>query len=377
MAQTKISPGGKAIIFYHTFLLLTLPFYFYYAPPSLSTFLFTTVLFFASGLGITAGYHRFYSHKSYKMNPIAESVLLFFGSMAAQGSALRWSYDHRLHHAYVDTDKDPYSVKKGFWYAHLLWMMEENKPIDPKVVPDLLKNKRVVFQDKYYGSCVLFSNLAAFLLTFYLLQDALGAFFLCIWCRLLVLHHCTWCINSLAHTWGSKTFSKEHSAVDNYLISLLTFGEGYHNYHHTFANDYRNGIRWYNFDPTKWLIWSLQKCHLAWDLKRIDLASIKKRQIQEDKLLLMQRIKELIYVKKDLLELQVQEAGDRLSKQITQLQNLVRKYQDSKREASKEQLQSLKKQVREMKRSLKQDWKNWLVLSNQIMSLQPLCELRG
>src|SRR5206468_2641426 len=141
---------------------------------------------------------------------------------------------------------------------------------DPKVVPDLMKNRLVMFQDRFIGTWMILSNAIAFLLVGWLLNDFLGAFVISLWTRLFTLHHFTWFINSLAHTWGDKPFSQEQSAVDNYIISLLTFGEGYHNYHHTFANDYRNGIRWYHFDPTKWLIWSLHKLGLAFDLKRMN-----------------------------------------------------------------------------------------------------------
>ncbi|MGK0181871.1 MAG: stearoyl-CoA desaturase (delta-9 desaturase) [Halioglobus sp.] len=275
MIKNKITSGaGIAIICYHAFLLVSLPVYLYYNPPGLSLVLVSIALFFATGIGITAGYHRYYSHKAYKMKSIPEAVLLFFGTMATQGSALRWSYDHRKHHAFVDTDKDPYSIKKGFWYAHMWWLMDESPEIEPKVVSDLLKNKMVAFQHRHYYKLMVFTNILAFLVTGWALGDFLGAFFITLWVRLLTLHHCTWFINSLAHTWGSKSFSKEHSAVDNFLISLLTFGEGYHNYHHTFANDYRNGIRWYNFDPTKWLIWALHKTRLAWDLKKVDFFTV-------------------------------------------------------------------------------------------------------
>ena len=203
--------------------------------------------------------------------------------MSCQGSVLRWAFDHRNHHAFVDTDDDPYSIKKGFWYAHFLWLMVNPKPIEPKTVPDLMRNKMVAFQHRYYPYLMVLSNALVFLFCGWMLNDFWGAFFLVTWMRIFLLHHFTWFINSLAHTWGDKPFCQEQSAVNNFIISLLTFGEGYHNFHHTFANDYRNGIRWYHFDPTKWMIWTLAKLRLASDLKRMDAYTIKKRMVIEEK----------------------------------------------------------------------------------------------
>ncbi|WP_237753540.1 acyl-CoA desaturase [Candidatus Protochlamydia amoebophila] len=120
---------------YQTLLILSLPFYFYFTPPSLGMIGVSIILLYLTGLSITAGYHRFYSHRSYRTNSFVEMLLLFFGSMAGQGSALRWSFDHRLHHAHVDTDCDPYSIKKGFWYAHCLWILEKPKKLKLKLCP--------------------------------------------------------------------------------------------------------------------------------------------------------------------------------------------------------------------------------------------------
>ncbi|MDB6080903.1 MAG: putative fatty-acid desaturase, partial [Chlamydiia bacterium] len=261
---------GIFIITYHILLVIAWFFYFSLCTSSLGVIISSIVLFFLTGLSITGGYHRYYSHSTYKTNYAVEAVLLFFGSMAAQASALRWSFEHRLHHAYVDTDNDPYSVKRGFWYAHILWLFKKPAPIDKKVVPDLFKNPLVMFQHNHYLACMLTSNVIAFVTVGYFFNDWLGAFVLAWWTRLFCLHHSTWFINSLAHYWGAQSFNREQTAVDNYIISFLTFGEGYHNYHHTFANDYRNGIRWYHFDPTKWLIWGLHAVGLAHSLKRVN-----------------------------------------------------------------------------------------------------------
>ena len=155
------------------------------------------------------------------MKPAAEAVLLFFATVAIQGSALRWSFEHRLHHKYVDTDDDPYSIKKGFWYAHVLWLFDKAKPIDTKRVPDLVANPLVSFQHKYFAWLSIGSNIGLWLVTGWIFNDFLGAFVLTWWLRLMISHHLTWFVNSLAHYWGEQTFSKEHTARDNAIVAFL------------------------------------------------------------------------------------------------------------------------------------------------------------
>ncbi len=364
---------GLFLIIYQSCLLLALPFYFYYDSPSWKMILASVILLYLTGLSITAGYHRFYAHRSYRAKPVIETILLFFGAMAGQGSALRWAFDHRLHHAHVDTDDDPYSIKKGFWYAHFLWILEKPRKIDPKVVPDLMKNPLVQFQDRHIGILMILTNLIAFLLVGWLLNDYLGAFFLASWTRLFALHHFTWFINSLAHTWGDKPFCQEQSAVNNYIIALLTFGEGYHNFHHTYANDYRNGIRWYHFDPTKWLIWILNKFGLTSGLKRMDSYTIKKRLVLQRKELLLERLCGLCYIKKDELEKTILELSDRIVNKIAEANQLKEHYRQVRKEGKeRERLKEVKQQINQVKRSLKQDWRCWVQLSRNILGQKSL-----
>jgi len=363
---------GLFLIIYQTCLLVSLPFYFYYSPPGWKMILASLVLLYLTGLSITAGYHRFYAHRSYRTKPFIESILLFFGAMAGQGSALRWAFDHRLHHAHVDTEDDPYSIKKGFWYAHFLWILEKPRTIDPKVVPDLMRNPLTQFQHKYIGLLMLFTNVIVFAVVGWLLNDYVGAFFLACWTRLFALHHFTWFINSLAHTWGDKPFCQEQSAVNNYVIALLTFGEGYHNFHHTYANDYRNGIRWYHFDPTKWLIWTLNKLGLTSDLKRMDDYTIKKRLVLQRKELLMDRLCNLWHVKKDELEKSVLDLSDSIVKKIAEASQLKEHYLRARKEGNKqENLDDVKKRFNAVKKGLNQDWREWMELSRNILRLKP------
>lgn len=358
------------LIAYQGLLFVLLPLYLYYHTPSLGIVLSAIVLFVLSGLGITAGYHRYYAHRTYRTNSVIETLLLFFTSMAAQSSALRWSYEHRIHHAHVDTDLDPYSIKKGFWYAHCLWLMDLPKNIEPKVVSDLLKNKLVMFQHRHTNKLMFATNFLVFLICGWLFNDYFGAFVFTCLLRMFALHHCTWFINSIAHTWGEKPFCQELSAVDNYFISILTFGEGYHNFHHTFANDYRNGIRWYHFDPTKWLIWTLNQLGLAHSLKKTDHVTIEKRVILESKDLLLEQIRKMCHDRTEDFEKVIQELSESMVAKIAQFNQLKEKYLETKRtHLPKDMLIALRKELRTIKKTLRQDWRQWMAIYRSVMEL--------
>lgn len=359
------------ILGYHLFLAIALPIYFIWHTPSAALVWITATLVFLSGMAITAGYHRLYSHTCFKVHPAVEAVLLFFGTLATQGSVIQWAHDHRLHHAHVDTDKDPYSVKKGLFHAHMLWMFFKTETIDPKVISDLNRNKLLRFQHKYYPFCMVAVNLIVFLTVGWALNDYLGAFIFVWWVRMFFLHHTTWCINSLAHYWGTKMYSQEHSAVDNYLISLLTYGEGYHNYHHTFAYDYRNGIRWYHFDPSKWLIWVLHKMGLAYDLKKVNNYRIARQLVLEHKEQLIANIKDSFYSHKENWEAKISEISNKLVTKLTEIQTLLEKRKTIPRK-DKQILAQVRSEIASMKKSLKNDWKEWKIVVKSISKTKPL-----
>lgn len=366
------------LIIYHIILLGYLPFYFYSCTPSVGLITVSIVLYFVTGISITGGYHRYYAHRTYRANTFVEAILLFFATMAIQGSALRWSFDHRLHHAHVDTDEDPYSISKGFWYAHFLWILEKPRAIEQRVVPDLFKNKLVMLQHKHYEWLILATNLLVVLLFGWVFQDYLGALVVGCGLRIFALHHSTWFINSLAHTWGDKPFCQEQSAVNNYILSLLTFGEGYHNYHHTFANDYRNGIRWYHFDPTKWVIWTLAKLGLANSLRSMDALTIKKRMVNERKNLLLEKIKETCHAKKEEMEKAIHEVSERIVEKIARINQLKENYVLIKKEEHRERMEQyreraaqLRQEIKDLKRSVREDWRLWVQISHNILNIQP------
>jgi stearoyl-CoA desaturase (delta-9 desaturase) len=225
----------------------------------------------ANGMSITAGYHRLWSHRAYDANAAVRIVYMIFGAMAIQNSILIWSSNHRVHHRFVDDEhKDPYSARRGFWFSHIGWMLREypsGKP-DFSNVKDLEKDPVVRFQQRHYIKLVLATNFGFPLLVGWALGDVIGTFLLAGVLRLVLSHHFTFFINSLAHMWGSRPYTEENSARDNPVLAVFTHGEGYHNFHHIFAHDYRNGIRWYQWDPTKWLVATLARFGLATNLKR-------------------------------------------------------------------------------------------------------------
>ncbi len=231
-------------------------------------------MWFASGMAITVGYHRYFSHRSYKTKKWIEYLYVFFGTAALEMSVIEWAFDHRNHHRYTDTDKDPYSIKKGFWYAHILWLfynrgVEEGKPeVDFKKVNDLWKDPFLRFQYKYF---TLFAIFTAFIfpgLVASLWGDFWGGVLIAGLVRSVIVHHGTFCINSVCHSIGKRPYSLEESARDSWISALLTYGEGYHNFHHKFPGDYRNAILPWQYDPSKWFIWTLSRLGLAWDLHK-------------------------------------------------------------------------------------------------------------
>ena len=364
---------------YHLLILLLLPVYLMFFNPSWGILTASFVMLYLTGLSVTAGYHRLYSHTTYKANSILEYVLLFFGTMATQGSVIRWSFDHRYHHAFVDTERDPYSIKKGFWYAHFGWILEKPKPIEDKVVSDLLRKPVLRFQHRYYSSLMFLTNAMSTVFIGWCCSDYFGAFVFVWLVRLFFLHHFTWFINSLAHTWGARTFCQELSAVDNFLISLVTFGEGYHNYHHAFSYDYRNGVRWYHFDPAKWLIWTLSKIGLAYKLKKNHRYFIEEQLLLDKKKLLLSKIQTSFDAHKEIQKEKITKLSESVLAKLAHLKKLVENYQTLKKEkkVEKERLKVMHSEIKQAKKSLKEEYVHWAFLSRHLLADSSHNDMQG
>jgi len=227
-------------------------------------------LYIVTGLGITVGYHRLIAHRSFHCPNWIKVGLVLAGGLALQNSALKWGADHLRHHSHCDQEADPYNAKRGFWFSHCGWLFINDVHADERYATRLRQDPTVMWQHQYYLEIVLGGLALTFLVGF--LHGGwiggIGCFLLAGVGRTFAVLNSTFCINSICHLWGSQAHAQTCSSRDSWWISLITFGEGYHNYHHTFQRDYRNGPRWYNFDPSKWVIYSLSKLGLASSLQR-------------------------------------------------------------------------------------------------------------
>ena len=263
--------------------LILVPWYLWTQPFNASVWWLFAFMMAWTGLSITAGYHRLLSHRAYTAHPMVKYFLLLGATFAVQSSAFDWCSGHRKHHRHVDDEhEDPYSARRGFWFSHIGWMLK-NYPsgqFDYKNIPDLLKDPILQIQHKYYGIWVLLTNIGIMTLVGWLIGDIAGTLIIAGLLRLVLTHHFTFFINSLCHMFGSRPYTDSNTARDNFVLAIFTWGEGYHNYHHYFQYDYRNGVKWWQYDPTKWLILALSKVGLANDLRTVDDATIKHAEVQ-------------------------------------------------------------------------------------------------
>lgn len=238
------------------------------------------VWFFLAGLSITGGYHRLFSHKTYRAAWPLRLVYALFGAAGVQNSIINWSSDHRRHHADIDEEEDPYNSLKGFWWSHVGWVLFIDPLRNLDNVNDLFKDPLVAFQHKYYVPLTILMVGIVPATIGLAWGDPLGAFLWAGVIRLVVQYHSTFSINSLAHMFGRKPYNKAISARDNGIVALITLGEGYHNFHHQFPGDYRNGVRAWHFDPTKWIVKALSWVRVTKDLRKVSQQTIERAKLQ-------------------------------------------------------------------------------------------------
>ena len=320
-------------------------------------------------LSITAGYHRLWTHRAYSAHWSVRLLLAFGGTLAVQNSILHWASDHRRHHRNVDdVDTDPYSAKRGFWYSHIGWMLREYNPNpDPTYsnCPDLKKDPIVMWQHRHYVPLALGINFGFPILIGYLHGDILGMMLLLGFTRLVIAHHFTFFINSLSHIWGSQPYSDKNSSRDNSFLAVLTMGEGYHNYHHSFQRDYRNGIRWWQFDPTKWLIRSFAWMGLANNLYRTPIDRIEKARATMMLTKTSEKLAALPHA--DMLLLRLHEEYDALIYKVNEFSAAKLQWIEAKKSSVLESydLDNLKNKVELLKENFLQQKKNWQMLNAQ------------
>ena len=239
--------------------------------------MYILVGYYVTNISIGVGLHRLWSHASFKTTKFIEFILCIFSAAALQGPAIKWADDHFKHHAHTDGELDPHTPKrfknkiKGFFWSHLGWMLsrdDRSSTIDHLTIKKLGRNKLLVWQFKNYWTISIFMHLVPPFVFGYILGGSLLSgytAFLFIALGRALQHQLTFCVNSVCHFWGSQKYTTG-SARDVWWLSPFLLGENYHNYHHAFASDYRNGVKWYHFDVHKWIIYLLYKFGLAWDL---------------------------------------------------------------------------------------------------------------
>ncbi len=215
------------------------------------------------GLGITLGFHRLVTHRSFKTPKWVEYLLIFCGTLACQGGVSEWVGLHRIHHAYSDQEKDPHDSHRGFWWSHMGWMLY-NLPIRAEI-PRYTKD---IADDPVYK--FLQANFILIQVAFGILLFFLGGWSFVVWvifARIVAVFHCTWLVNSATHKFGYRTYDSDDSSTNCWWVAVLTYGEGWHNNHHAFQYSARHGLRWWEIDTTWMMIQLLQSLGLATDVK--------------------------------------------------------------------------------------------------------------
>ena len=241
-----------------------------------ATVLFTFLLYVFGGFGITAGAHRLWSHKSYKATTPMRIFLMLLNNIALQNDVIEWARDHRCHHKWTDTDADPHNTTRGFFFAHMGWLLvrkhpqvkEQGAKLD---MSDLLNDPVLVFQRKHYFPLVILSCfvLPTIIPVYFWGETAFIAFYTAATFRYCFTLHATWCINSAAHYFGWKPYDHSVSPVENVFTTIAAVGEGGHNFHHTFPQDYRTSEYSLKYNWTRVLIDTAAALGLVYDRKTV------------------------------------------------------------------------------------------------------------
>ena len=249
-----------------------------------SDLLVFAIMYVLTGLGITVGFHRLFTHRSFKTTKPVRAILAALGSMAIEGPIISWVADHRKHHVYSDHEGDPHSphvdhghglkgALRGLLHAHVGWLfIHTQRGLKSRYAPDLIADPIVSWISRTFLLWVIASLALPFLLGWLITGTLAGALTGLLWggaVRMLVLHHATYSINSLCHFFGRQRFKTGDESRNLWWLSVFTFGESWHNNHHAFPTSARHGLGRFQFDPSAWVIWALEKTGLAWDVVRI------------------------------------------------------------------------------------------------------------
>jgi stearoyl-CoA desaturase (delta-9 desaturase) len=237
-------------------------------------------LYAVTVLGITVGFHRLFTHRSFETNRAVQLILAVLGSMAVQGPLLKWVALHRRHHQHSDRHDDPHSphtegrgirgVLLGVWHAHIGWFFEPDPPDLDRYVKDLRGSGLLRVVSALFPVWVVGGLLIPAALGGLLTGSWAGAGWGVVWgglARIFLVHHVTWSVNSVCHLWGQRPYRSNDQSRNNFVFGVLALGEGWHNTHHAFPTSARHGLRWWQVDVSYWVIRGLALLRLAWDVK--------------------------------------------------------------------------------------------------------------
>jgi stearoyl-CoA desaturase (delta-9 desaturase) len=313
---------------------------------------------------LSAGYHRLFAHRAYEAHPLLRAALLAIGAGTFQNSALVWAADHRRHHKRTDSALDPYDARQGFWHSHVGWVLRKTPvAMEMHPVPDLERDFFVRFQHRFYPWVGITFGLLLPTLVGLAFGDPWGGFILGGAARLVFVYHVTFSINSFAHMLGTQPYSDRNTSRDSFIAALLSMGEGYHNFHHTFPVDYRNGVRGYQFDPSKWTIRALASVGLARNLKRTPGAVVLRARLKMDARRLEAR------PLPDVLRERVQLLKQALDEKIAQWHELLATHETAQGTREREVLRRLKAEIRQIRRNVLSLYNDWQAL---MRSLEPI-----
>jgi stearoyl-CoA desaturase (delta-9 desaturase) len=237
------------------------------------------IMYLFVAIGVTVGYHRMLTHRSFVPHPVVKFLLLVFGSMALEGDAIQWTATHLKHHALSDREGDPHSPVDGFFHAHLGWIFAETDADPHRYCRHLLKDRLVVFVSRTHLLWVVLAMAIPFAVGG-LLGGWAGALTGLLWgglVRQFLTHHVTWSVNSVCHTFGKRAFATNDRSRNEWIVGLLGFGEGWHNNHHAFPRSAFHGLHWWQFDVAGYVIRGLERLRLAHDVYRVPTAVIARR----------------------------------------------------------------------------------------------------
>ena len=237
------------------------------------------VMYALVAFGVTVGYHRMLTHRSFRPHPAVKAIVLILGSMAVEGPALVWAATHTKHHARADREGDPHSPVDGFFHAHLGWVFGHDEANPAQYCRHLLHDRLVMVISRTFLLWAALALVIPFAIGFLAGGWPLALTAL-LWgglVRVFLTHHVTWSVNSVCHTFGKRAYETPDRSRNEWVVGLLAFGEGWHNNHHAFPRSAFHGLRWWQLDVSGYLIWTLERLGLAADVYRVSPALMRRQ----------------------------------------------------------------------------------------------------